>query len=75
MNSTGKAHFLIRADDMPWYSPAGHSGTKNIHLVSEALNSARFMEVILGEVDQGVGVSSHAHPGVEQAQYLLEGEA
>jgi quercetin dioxygenase-like cupin family protein len=33
------------------------------------------MEVILGEVEKGAGVSMHAHPGMEQAQYFLEGEA
>jgi quercetin dioxygenase-like cupin family protein len=33
------------------------------------------MEVILGDIERGAGVSTHAHPGMEQAQYFLEGEA
>jgi quercetin dioxygenase-like cupin family protein len=66
---------VVRAGDMPSYTPANHAGTKNTRLVSEALNGARHMEVILGEVEKGAGVSMHAHPGMEQAQYFLEGEA
>ena len=72
----GKAcHYLVRAGEMPSYSPSNHTGTKNTRLVAERLNGARFMEVVLGEVEKGAGVSTHAHPGMEQAQYFLEGEA
>lgn len=72
----GKAcHYIVRAGKMPSYSPANHTGTKNTRLVAERLNGARFMEVVLGEVEKGAGVSTHAHPGMEQAQYFLEGEA
>jgi quercetin dioxygenase-like cupin family protein len=72
----GKAcHYIVRAGEMPSYSPANHTGTKNTRLVAERLNGARFMEVVLGEVEKGAGVSTHAHPGMEQAQYFLEGEA
>jgi quercetin dioxygenase-like cupin family protein len=60
---------------MPSYSPANHTGTRNTRLVNEALNGARFMEVVLGDIERGAGVSTHAHPGMEQAQYFLEGEA
>jgi quercetin dioxygenase-like cupin family protein len=67
--------YVLRPDELPSYSPANHSGTRNTRLVSEALNGARFMEVILGEVGKGAGVSTHAHPGMEQVQYFLEGEA
>lgn len=69
------ARYVVRGDALTWYSPANHSGTRNARLVSAALNGARHMEVILGEVAQGAGVSLHAHPGMEQAQYFLEGEA
>jgi quercetin dioxygenase-like cupin family protein len=75
MSIAAKPRYVLRASDLPSYSPANHSGTKNIRLVSQALNGARFMEVILGEVEKGAGVSTHAHPGMEQAQYFLEGEA
>ena len=67
--------YVLRKSDLSWYSPASHTGTRNARLVSEAVNGARFMEVVLGEVERGAGVSTHAHPGVEQAQYFLEGEA
>ena len=67
--------YVVRAGDLPSYSPANHTGTKNTRLVSAALNGARFMEVILGDIERGAGVSTHAHPGMEQAQYFLEGEA
>ena len=67
--------YVVRAGDLPSYSPANHTGTRNTRLVSEALNGARYMEVVLGEVEKGAGVSTHAHPGMEQAQYFLEGEA
>ena len=70
-----KSRYVIRAGDMPSYTPANHTGARNTRLVAEAINGARFMEVILGEIDRGAGVSTHAHPGMEQAQYFLEGEA
>jgi acyl dehydratase/quercetin dioxygenase-like cupin family protein len=69
------AEYIVRGDALTWYSPADHTGTRNARLVSEALNGARHMEVVLGEVTHGAGVSLHAHPGMEQAQYFLEGEA
>ena len=67
--------YVVRADELPSYSPANHTGTRNTRLVSAALNGARHMEIILGDVERGAGVSTHAHPGMEQAQYFLEGEA
>ena len=70
-----KSRYVIRPGDQPSYSPANHTGTRNTRLVNEAQNGARFMEVVLGEVESGAGVSTHAHPGMEQAQYFLEGEA
>ena len=75
MTTAAKGRYVIRPDDMPSYSPANHTGTQNTRLVSQALQGARFMEVVLGEVEKGAGVSTHAHPGMEQAQYFLEGEA
>ena len=67
--------YVVRADELPSYSPANHTGTRNTRLVSAALNGAQHMEIILGDVERGAGVSTHAHPGMEQAQYFLEGEA
>jgi len=77
MNAIEKpaSKYVLRPDDMESYSPANHSGTENTRLVSAAINGAQYMEVVLGEVEKGAGVSSHAHPGMEQAQYFIEGEA
>jgi len=73
--TAAKPRYVVRASELGSYSPANHTGTKNTRLVGAALNGARYMEVILGEVESGAGVSTHAHPGMEQAQYFLEGEA
>jgi quercetin dioxygenase-like cupin family protein len=70
-----KSPYILRAGELPSYAPANHTGTRNTRLVSQALNGARFMEVILGDIERGAGVSTHAHPSMEQAQYFLEGEA
>jgi quercetin dioxygenase-like cupin family protein len=77
MNAIEKptSKYVLRPDDMASYSPANHTGTKNTRLVSAAINGAQYMEVVLGEVEKGAGVSTHAHPGMEQAQYFIEGEA
>ena len=67
--------YLIRAADVPAYSPANHTGTFNRRLVSQANVGAQHMEVVLGEIAKGGGALPHAHPGMEQACYLLEGTA
>jgi quercetin dioxygenase-like cupin family protein len=73
--TAAKPRYVVRPSELDSYSPANHTGTKNTRLVSAALNGARYMEVILGDVERGAGVSTHAHPDMEQAQYFLEGEA
>jgi quercetin dioxygenase-like cupin family protein len=70
-----RRHYVVRATEQPSYGPANHSGTRNTRLVSAALNGAERMEIIVADVERGAGVSMHAHPGMEQAQYILEGEA
>ena len=70
-----KPKYVLRPDDMESYSPANHTGTKNIRLVSPEINGAQFMEVIIGDVEKGAQIPPHAHPGMEQAQYFIEGEA
>jgi quercetin dioxygenase-like cupin family protein len=52
------------------YSPANHAGTRNYRLVASSK-----IEVILGEIERGGGALPHAHPGIEQVCYLLEGSA
>ena len=75
MNTNSRSRFVVRPADLTPYSPSGHEGTQNLRLVSAEANGARCMEIVLGDVAGGGGVSMHAHPGIEQAQYFLEGEA
>ncbi|MDR2333356.1 cupin domain-containing protein [Diaphorobacter ruginosibacter] len=70
-----RPRFLVRESDIEGYSPANHHGTVNRRLISAANVGARHMEVVLGTLDKGGGALPHAHPGMEQACYLLEGTA
>jgi quercetin dioxygenase-like cupin family protein len=67
--------YVIRPEDVPSYSPANHSGTKNYRLVAPGVNGAQFMEIIYGDIERHAGAVPHAHPGLEQATYVIEGEA
>ena len=69
------SRYLIRENDVPSYSPANHHGTVNRRLVCQANVGAKHMEVLLGTLEKGGGALPHAHPGMEQACYLLEGTA
>lgn len=73
--NTMTSRYLIRASEVEAYSPANHTGTINRRLVSQANVGAQHMEVVLGEIAKGGGALPHAHPGMEQACYLLEGTA
>ena len=70
-----KNRFLVRPADVAAYSPANHTGTKNFRLIGPETVGARQVEVLIGEVERGKGALPHAHPGIEQVCYLLEGEA
>jgi quercetin dioxygenase-like cupin family protein len=67
--------YVIRASELPSYSPANHTGTKNTRLVSPQLNGSKYLEIILGDIERHEGSPPHAHPDLEQATYVLEGEA
>ncbi|WP_421956470.1 cupin domain-containing protein [Polaromonas sp.] len=67
--------YVIRPEDVTPYSPANHSGTKNYRLVAPGVNGAQFMEVIYGDIERHEGSVAHAHPGMEQTTYVIEGEA
>jgi quercetin dioxygenase-like cupin family protein len=67
--------FFVRASDVPAYSPANHSGTVNRRLIGPETVGAKNLEVVLGVIDTGRGALPHAHPGIEQVCYLLEGAA
>lgn len=66
--------YLIREKDVQ-IQPANHHGTVNRRLVSQANVGAQHMEVVLGTLEKGGGALPHAHPGMEQARYLLDGTA
>ena len=70
-----KNRFLVRPEDVAAYSPANHTGTKNFRLIGPETVGAKQVEVLIGEVERGKGALPHAHPGIEQVCYLLEGEA
>ena len=70
-----KSKYLIRPSDVMPYSPANHTGTKNFRLIGPETVGAKGVEVLIGELERGKGALPHAHPGIEQVCYLLEGEA
>jgi quercetin dioxygenase-like cupin family protein len=72
---TEKPIYVIRPAEMPSYSPANHTGTKNTRLIGPRVNGAKYMEIALGEIERHEGSPAHAHPDLEQAVYILEGEA
>jgi quercetin dioxygenase-like cupin family protein len=67
--------YVLRPGDVPSYSPANHEGTKNYRLVAPGVNGAQYMEIIYGDIQRHAGAVAHAHSAMEQATYVLEGEA
>ena len=67
--------YLVRQTDVTPYSPANHVGTRNYRLIGPETVGAKQVEVLIGELERGKGALPHAHPGIEQVCYLLEGEA
>jgi quercetin dioxygenase-like cupin family protein len=67
--------YRVRQGDVTPYSPANHTGTKNFRLIGPETVGAKQVEVLIGELERGKGALPHAHPGIEQVCYLLEGEA
>jgi mannose-6-phosphate isomerase-like protein (cupin superfamily) len=68
-------NYFIRAADVPGYSPANHVGTVNRRLIGRETVGARQLEVVHGTIEPGKGALPHAHPGIEQVCYMLEGRA
>ena len=69
------SRYFVRAADVPAYHPANHTGTVNRRLIGAENVGARQLEVVLGVVEKGKGALPHAHPGIEQVCYMLEGRA
>jgi quercetin dioxygenase-like cupin family protein len=67
--------YHVRQADVTPYSPANHDGTRNFRLIGPETVGAKQVEVLIGEVERGKGAHPHAHPGIEQVCYLLEGTA
>ena len=67
--------YFVREQDAPAYHPANHTGTVNRRLIGPETVGARNLEVVLGVIEKGKGALPHAHPGIEQVCYVLEGSA
>jgi quercetin dioxygenase-like cupin family protein len=67
--------YHVKQSDVTPYSPANHDGTRNFRMISPETVGAKQLEVLVGEVEKGKGAFPHAHPGIEQACYMLEGRA
>ena len=67
--------YLVRTAVVPAYSPANHHHTSNQRLIGPVNVGAKHMELLLGTLHKGGGALPHAHPGLEQACYLLQGTA
>jgi quercetin dioxygenase-like cupin family protein len=75
MSAQAKPKFRVRPSEVTPYSPANHTGTRNFRLIGPETVGAKNVEVLIGEIERGKGALPHAHPGIEQVCYLLEGEA
>jgi mannose-6-phosphate isomerase-like protein (cupin superfamily) len=67
--------YFVRADEVPGYSPANHTGTVNRRLIGPETVGAQHLEVLLGHLEKGGAALPHAHPGIEQVCYILKGRA
>lgn len=70
-----RSRYVVRSGEVPGYHPANHTGTLNRRLIGAETVGAKQLEVVLGVIEKGKGALPHAHPGIEQACYLLEGRA
>ena len=70
-----KLKYLVKQNDVQAYQPANHTETSNQRLISRHNVGAKHLEVILGTLGKSGGALPHAHPGIEQVCYLLEGTA
>ena len=70
-----KHRYVRSLRDVEGYHPANHTGTTNHRLISAESVGAQQIELLHGTIAPGEGASRHAHPGIEQVCYILEGEA
>jgi mannose-6-phosphate isomerase-like protein (cupin superfamily) len=69
------SRYVVRADQVAPYHPANHTGTTNRRLIGRDSVGATRLEVLLGVIERDQGALPHAHPGIEQAAYVLAGRA
>ncbi len=67
--------FVTHLSDVLPYSPPGHSHTTNYRLLGPGPSGSDRFEVVLGEIKSGGRAEPHAHEGIEQAMFILEGKA
>ena len=67
--------YFVRTEDVAGYHPANHVGTLNRRIIGRENVGATQLEVIHGTIERGKGALPHAHPGIEQVCYVLEGRA
>ena len=75
MQAKSPARYFVSPADAPPYHPANHTGTTNRRLIGADNVGAQRIEVVLGVIEKGAGALPHAHPGIEQVCYMLEGRA
>lgn len=66
---------VVRMADVAPYSPANHHGTVNHRLIAPETVGATQLELLHGSLQPGGSALPHAHPGIDQVCYLLEGRA
>lgn len=69
------SRYHVRPSDVTPYQPANHTHTQNRRLISRDNVGAKHVEVLLGTLGESGAALPHAHPGIEQVCYLLEGTA
>ena len=71
--STTKSRYFVKAGEAEAYHPANHLGTVNRRIIGTETVGAKQLEVLHGTIEKGKGALPHAHPGIEQVCYMLEG--
>lgn len=66
---------VVRMSDVTPYSPANHHGTVNHRLIAPETVGDTKIELLHGHLQPGGSALPHAHPGLDQVCYLLEGRA
>ena len=75
MKTDSMPNYFIREADILGYHPANHIGTVNKRLIGPETVGAKQLEVLVGHIQKGKGALPHAHPGIEQVCYMLQGRA